>query len=75
MFYWLHNFTQCLLPFFHQDMGSNITSYTIFLIFYTDLIKWADELDRHSQQTDMTCLDQSCDPRASPPCRPPFGHL
>jgi hypothetical protein len=21
MFYWLDNFTQCLLSFFHQDMG------------------------------------------------------
>jgi hypothetical protein len=32
MFYWLDSFTQCLLPFFHQDMGSNPTSYTVFNI-------------------------------------------
>jgi hypothetical protein len=25
MFYWLNNFTQCLLPFLHQGMGSNAT--------------------------------------------------
>jgi hypothetical protein len=30
MFYWLDNFTQCLSPFFHQDMGSNPIFYTIF---------------------------------------------
>jgi hypothetical protein len=50
MFHWLDNFTQCLPPFFHQDMGSNPISYTIFLTFYADLIKWADGLERHSQQ-------------------------
>jgi hypothetical protein len=27
-----------------------------FLIFYADLIKWADRLARHSQQTGMTCM-------------------
>jgi hypothetical protein len=32
MFYWLDSFTQCLLPFFHQGMCSNPTSYTIFII-------------------------------------------
>jgi hypothetical protein len=32
MFYWLDNFTQCLSPFFHQSMGLNLTSYTIFNI-------------------------------------------
>jgi hypothetical protein len=30
MFYWLDSFTKCLSPFFHQDMGSNTTSYTVF---------------------------------------------
>jgi hypothetical protein len=25
MFYWLDSFTQCLLPFFHQGMGSNLS--------------------------------------------------
>jgi hypothetical protein len=32
MFYWLDSFTQCLLPFFHQGMGSNPTSCTILNI-------------------------------------------
>jgi hypothetical protein len=44
MFYWLDSFTQCLPPFFHQGMGLNRTSCTVFLIFYADLIKWADGL-------------------------------
>jgi hypothetical protein len=44
MFYWLDSFTQCLLPFFHQRMGSNPISCTVFLIFYADLIKWIDGL-------------------------------
>jgi hypothetical protein len=44
MFYWLDSFTQCLPPFFHQGMGSNPTSCTIFLTFYADLIKWIDGL-------------------------------
>jgi hypothetical protein len=44
MFYWLDSFTWYLLPFFHWGMGSNPTSCTIFLIFYVDLIKWADGL-------------------------------
>jgi hypothetical protein len=44
MFYWLDSFTQCLPPFFYQVMGLNITSCTIFLTFYADLIKWADGL-------------------------------
>jgi hypothetical protein len=35
-----------------------------FLTFYADLIKWADRLARHSQQADMTCMGQSCVPRA-----------
>jgi hypothetical protein len=30
MFYWLDGFTQCLLPFFYQGVGSNPTSYTAF---------------------------------------------
>jgi hypothetical protein len=42
MLYWLDSFIQCLLPFFHQGMGLNPTSYIVFLTFYTDLIKWAD---------------------------------
>jgi hypothetical protein len=54
MLYWLDNFTQCLSPFFHQSMGLNPISYTIFLTFYADLIKWADELARHSQQAGPT---------------------
>jgi hypothetical protein len=33
MFYWLDSFNQCLPSFFHQDMGSNPTSYTIFKHF------------------------------------------
>jgi hypothetical protein len=72
MFYWLDSFTQCLSPFFHHGLGSNPTSYTVFLTFYADLIKWTDMLmrwPRHSQQSGMTCLGQSCDPRASGPCR------
>jgi hypothetical protein len=28
MFYWLNDFTECLLPFFHQSLGSNLTSCT-----------------------------------------------
>jgi hypothetical protein len=44
MFYWLDSFTQCLPPFFHQGIGSNPTSHTIFLTFYADLIKWIDGL-------------------------------
>jgi hypothetical protein len=40
MFYWLDSFTQCLPPFF-QGMSSNPTSYTVFLTFYADLIKWS----------------------------------
>jgi hypothetical protein len=43
MFYWLDSFTQCLPPFFHQVMGSNPTSCTIYLKFYADLIKWVDQ--------------------------------
>jgi hypothetical protein len=68
MFYWLDNFTLCFPPLFHQSMRSNLTSCTAFLIFYADLIKWADRLARHSQQTDMTYMGQSCGPRASGPC-------
>jgi hypothetical protein len=30
MFYWLDSFTQYLLPFFHQGVGSNPTSCTAF---------------------------------------------
>jgi hypothetical protein len=30
MFYWLDSFTQCLSPFFHQDMGLNLTFCIIF---------------------------------------------
>jgi hypothetical protein len=62
MFYWLDNFTQCLSPFFHQDMGSNPTSCTIFLIFYVDLIKWTDGLTGWPDTVGMTCLGQSCGP-------------
>jgi hypothetical protein len=40
MIYWLDNFTLYLPPFFHQDMSSNPISYTNFLTFYADLIKW-----------------------------------
>jgi hypothetical protein len=57
MFYWLDSFTQCFPPLFHQGMGSNRTS-----------CKWANKLVRHSQQTGMTCMDQSCGLRASGPC-------
>jgi hypothetical protein len=43
-----------------------------FLTFYVDLIKWTHRLTRHSQQTsqqtDMTCMGQSCGPRASGSC-------
>jgi hypothetical protein len=28
MFYWLDNFVQCLSPFFHQGMSSNLISCT-----------------------------------------------
>jgi hypothetical protein len=34
-----------------------------WLTFYVDLIKRANELARHSQQTGMACLSQSCGPR------------
>jgi hypothetical protein len=44
MFYWLDSFIQCLPPFFHQGMGSKLTSCTVFLTFYADLIKWIDGL-------------------------------
>jgi hypothetical protein len=44
MFYWLDSFTQCLPAFFHQGMGSNPTSRTVYLTFYADLIKWIDRL-------------------------------
>jgi hypothetical protein len=30
MFYWLYSFTYCLLPFFHQGMGSNSTFCIVF---------------------------------------------
>jgi hypothetical protein len=30
MFYWLDDFTKCLPPFFHQDVGSNPSFYTNF---------------------------------------------
>jgi hypothetical protein len=43
MFYWLDSFTQCLPPFFHQGIGSNPTSCTVFSR-YADLIKWIDGL-------------------------------
>jgi hypothetical protein len=45
MFYWLDSFIQCLLPFFYQS-GDGFESHLLhhFLIFYTDLIKWADGL-------------------------------
>jgi hypothetical protein len=38
MFYWLSSFTQCLPPFLHQGVGLNPTFYTVFLIFYVELI-------------------------------------
>ena len=44
MFYLLDGFTQCLPPFFHQGVGSNPTSYTVFNKFYADLTKWPDGL-------------------------------
>jgi hypothetical protein len=33
MFYWLDNFTNCLMPFFHEGMGLNPTFCTVFLYF------------------------------------------
>jgi hypothetical protein len=30
MFYWLDDFTQCLLSFSHQGVGLNLTSYIVF---------------------------------------------
>jgi hypothetical protein len=71
MFYWLDNFTQCLSPFFHQDMGSNPTSCTVFNILrcFSQMGRRANGLTWHSQQVDMTCLGQSCGPWASGPCR------
>jgi hypothetical protein len=44
MFHWLDSFTQCVPPFIHHGIGSNLTSYTVFLTFYVDLIKWDDKL-------------------------------
>jgi hypothetical protein len=32
VFHWLDSFVQCLLPFFHQGVGSNPTSCTVFNI-------------------------------------------
>jgi hypothetical protein len=32
MFYWLDNFTQCFPRLFHQGMGLNLTSCTVFNI-------------------------------------------
>jgi hypothetical protein len=69
MFHWLDNFTQCLPPFFHQDMGSNPISYTIFLTFYADLIKWADGLERHSQQATWRAWARVMAREASRTCR------
>ena len=54
MFYWLDNFTQCLLPFFYQGMGSNPIFYTVFLIFYADLIKWADGITGYPDTVSRT---------------------
>jgi hypothetical protein len=45
IFYWLDSFTQCLPLFFHQAVGSNLTSCTAFFItFYANLTKWPDGL-------------------------------
>jgi hypothetical protein len=64
MFYWLDGFIQCLLPFFHQGVGSNPPPAP-FLTFYADLTKWPDGLDRHDKQADVPWLGRSYDPRAS----------
>jgi hypothetical protein len=71
MLYWLDKFTQCLLPFFYQGMVLNPTSCIVFKI-----LRWFNQMGRrineptwHSQQAGMTCLGQSCGPRASSPCR------
>jgi hypothetical protein len=71
MFYWLDSFTKCLSSFFHQGMGSNPTSSTVFNIlrWLNQMGRWANGLARHSQQAGMTCLGQSCGPRASGSCR------
>jgi hypothetical protein len=53
MFYWLDNFTQCLPTFFHQGMGSNLTSFTVFNIYFTlifnQMSRRANGLARHNQ--------------------------
>jgi hypothetical protein len=43
MFYWLDNFTQCLLSFFHQGIGSDPTSCIVFNIL-CPFNQWADRL-------------------------------
>jgi hypothetical protein len=50
MFYWLDNFTHYLPPFFHQGMGSNPTSYTVFNIlrWFNQMSRRANMLARHS---------------------------
>jgi hypothetical protein len=41
MFYSLDSFIHCLPPFFHQGMGSNPTSCTVFNIFEREMCLWA----------------------------------
>jgi hypothetical protein len=55
MFYWLDIFTQCLLPFFHQGMGSNPTSCTVFNIL------WAGLTQSTSRRGRLARLPVRCD--------------
>jgi hypothetical protein len=61
----LHPASPALLPSGHEFEPHLLHC---FLIFYADLIKWADGLTGWpGSQAGMTCLGQSCGPRASGP--------
>jgi hypothetical protein len=43
MFYWLDNFIECLLSLFHQGMGSNPTSFTVF-----NILRWFNQMGQRA---------------------------
>jgi hypothetical protein len=53
MFYWLESFTHCLLPLFHQGVGSHPTSCTAFLTFYADFNQMARRANRPVQHSQL----------------------